>query len=67
MLENFPVGRHDDEVDGLSGAHGVLCGSASGGFTSEQLRQAMSVQSKSKGVFDLGDSDVLSLHDLDLL
>jgi predicted phage terminase large subunit-like protein len=24
VLENFPVGRHDDEVDALSGAHGML-------------------------------------------
>ena len=24
VLENFPVGRHDDEVDALSGAHEML-------------------------------------------
>jgi predicted phage terminase large subunit-like protein len=24
VLENFPVGKHDDEVDALSGAHGML-------------------------------------------
>jgi predicted phage terminase large subunit-like protein len=24
VLENFPAGRHDDEVDGLSGAHQIL-------------------------------------------
>ena len=24
MLENFPIGRHDDEVDALSGAHEML-------------------------------------------
>ena len=26
ILENFPVGRHDDEVDALSGCHALLCG-----------------------------------------
>ena len=25
VLENFPAGRHDDEVDALSGAHQTLC------------------------------------------
>jgi predicted phage terminase large subunit-like protein len=29
-LENFPVGRHDDCVDSLSGAHGVLSQSTDG-------------------------------------
>jgi len=24
VLENFPAGKHDDEVDGLSGAHQIL-------------------------------------------
>jgi predicted phage terminase large subunit-like protein len=32
VLENFPVAKHDDEVDGLSGAHGILS-SPSGAFT----------------------------------
>jgi predicted phage terminase large subunit-like protein len=27
VLENFPTGRHDDEVDGLSGAHATLTAS----------------------------------------
>lgn len=26
-LENFPTGKHDDCVDGLSGAHSILCNS----------------------------------------
>jgi predicted phage terminase large subunit-like protein len=25
ILENFPTGKHDDEVDALSGAHALLC------------------------------------------
>ncbi|HEX4265656.1 MAG TPA: phage terminase large subunit [Verrucomicrobiae bacterium] len=29
VLENFPAGKHDDEVDGLSGAHGLLSDSSS--------------------------------------
>jgi predicted phage terminase large subunit-like protein len=36
VLENFPTGRHDDEVDALSGAHAMLSGSfacAFSGFT----------------------------------
>jgi predicted phage terminase large subunit-like protein len=28
VLENFPVGKHDDEIDALSGAHEVLCSSS---------------------------------------
>jgi predicted phage terminase large subunit-like protein len=28
VLENFPAGKHDDEVDGLSGAHGLLSDSS---------------------------------------
>lgn len=32
VLENFPVAKHDDEVDGLSGAHGILSRMFSGGF-----------------------------------
>jgi len=34
ILENFPVAKHDDEVDGLSGAHGILAPMFSGGFAS---------------------------------
>jgi predicted phage terminase large subunit-like protein len=33
VLENFPIGKHDDEADGLSGAHGVLCDNSGGAFT----------------------------------
>ena len=33
-LENFPVARHDDDVDALSGAHGILSDNAGGAFTS---------------------------------
>jgi len=36
VLENFPAGKHDDEVDALSGAHAILC-KPSGGFTNETL------------------------------
>lgn len=25
VLENFPAAKHDDEVDALSGAHGMQC------------------------------------------
>jgi predicted phage terminase large subunit-like protein len=32
ILENFPDGKKDDEVDGLSGAHGVLSDNSSRGF-----------------------------------
>jgi predicted phage terminase large subunit-like protein len=30
VLENFPVGKHDDEVDGLSGAHALLADATEG-------------------------------------
>jgi predicted phage terminase large subunit-like protein len=33
-VEAFPVARHDDQVDALSGAHGFLCASTSCGFSS---------------------------------
>ena len=32
VLENFPSAKHDDEVDGLSGAHSVLS-AGSGAFS----------------------------------
>jgi predicted phage terminase large subunit-like protein len=32
VLENFPAGRHDDEVDGLSGAHEQLRDIRGGSF-----------------------------------
>ncbi|HXR05590.1 MAG TPA: phage terminase large subunit [Verrucomicrobiae bacterium] len=41
VLENFPAGRHDDEVDGLSGGHALL--SQSSGWTAalfEEVKQA---------------------------
>jgi predicted phage terminase large subunit-like protein len=31
VLENFPAAKHDDEVDALSGAHGMLSGSIASG------------------------------------
>lgn len=37
VLENFPVGRHDDEVDGLSGAHGILSSYSGGGYSRVEL------------------------------
>jgi predicted phage terminase large subunit-like protein len=33
-LENFPMGRHDDCVDALSGGHEILCDNSSGAFSS---------------------------------
>lgn len=30
VLENFPVAKHDDEVDALSGAHGILSANSGG-------------------------------------
>jgi predicted phage terminase large subunit-like protein len=41
VLENFPAGKHDDEVDGLSGAHAILC-TPTGAFTPELLALATS-------------------------
>ena len=38
MLENFPAGKHDDEVDALSGAHGIVCATG-GGFTSADIHE----------------------------
>jgi predicted phage terminase large subunit-like protein len=39
VLENFPTGSHDDEVDALAGAHDVLAPKSTGAFTSaDQLR-----------------------------
>lgn len=37
VLENFPTGKHDDEVDGLSGAHAALL-APSGGWDAETLK-----------------------------
>jgi predicted phage terminase large subunit-like protein len=37
VLENFPAGKHDDEVDGLSGAYETV-GTTSGAWTSEAIR-----------------------------
>ena len=39
-LENFPSGRHDDAIDGLSGAHQVLT-EQSGGWTAEAVREVL--------------------------
>jgi hypothetical protein len=41
VLENFPAGKHDDEEDGLSGAHGMLC-KPTGAFDNETLAGASS-------------------------
>lgn len=41
VLENFPTGKHDDEVDGLSGAHGVLCGESTGAWDGATIAQAV--------------------------
>lgn len=38
VLENFPAGRHDDEVDALSGAHSQLAAS-SGAWDSASLQE----------------------------
>jgi len=32
VLENFPTGTHDDDVDALSGAHGLLCSTTTGQY-----------------------------------
>ena len=37
VLENFPTGRHDDEVDARSGAHQVLCPSCCGFWSASQF------------------------------
>ncbi|HEX4348952.1 MAG TPA: phage terminase large subunit [Verrucomicrobiae bacterium] len=37
ILENFPTGKHDDEVDGLSGAHAALL-APTGGWDEASLR-----------------------------
>ena len=36
VLENFPVAKHDDEVDALSGAHGILGDHSTGAFASSR-------------------------------
>jgi len=37
-LENFPTGRHDDQVDALSGAHGMLS-TGNGAFGSAEIAE----------------------------
>lgn len=37
VLENFPAGKHDDEVDGLSGAHGILSNNSSGAILDAKM------------------------------
>lgn len=64
-LENFPIARHDDAVDALSGAHGILCGNPGGGFTGEDVRR-LTMSQKPRGVFGLTDADRLHEWDLDL-
>jgi phage terminase large subunit-like protein len=44
VLENFPVGRHDDDVDALSGAHGCLA-KPSGAWSAADINEAMAVNS----------------------
>jgi predicted phage terminase large subunit-like protein len=41
VLANFPTGKHDDEVDGLSGAHGILCGESSGAWDAAAIESAL--------------------------
>jgi predicted phage terminase large subunit-like protein len=40
VLENFPAGKHDDEVDGLSGAHQILS-EQTGGWDETAVRQVL--------------------------
>jgi hypothetical protein len=42
-LENFPAGRHDDGVDGLSGAHQILSASFSGAGSARDIASALAV------------------------
>ena len=39
VLENFPVGRHDDEIDALSGAYERICERGTGGIGTKELEQ----------------------------
>jgi phage terminase large subunit-like protein len=54
VLENFPIGLHDDEVDPLSGAHGILSAMTGGGFSKVEIK-AERAQLDSMGVVRLGD------------
>lgn len=37
VLENFPVAKHDDEVDALSGAHGILSANSGGAILDPKM------------------------------
>jgi predicted phage terminase large subunit-like protein len=59
ILENFPEGRHDDEVDALSGAHEILRGkSGNRGFERIQLYEPH---------FNFNDYQKLSRRELDVI
>jgi hypothetical protein len=37
VLENFPAGKHDDKVDGLSGAYERICERGTGGIGGNEI------------------------------
>jgi hypothetical protein len=39
VLENFPAGRHDDEVDALSGAYERACERGTGGIGGKEIEE----------------------------
>jgi predicted phage terminase large subunit-like protein len=52
VLENFPTGRHDDDVDALSGAHGVLSQSSEGALNEKTAREFIELNRPQPGDID---------------
>jgi predicted phage terminase large subunit-like protein len=56
-LENFPEGRHDDQVDALSGAHGILSTRATGAWSSADVDAAIAMTAGRAANTDFGWPD----------
>jgi predicted phage terminase large subunit-like protein len=56
VLENFPAAKHDDEVDGLSGAYETLrqFGQYYGGYQAVDSDHYVSERNRNADIFDLG-------------
>ena len=65
VLENFPTGRHDDEVDALAGAHQFLS-SSTGAWDAASLASALSGMERSGRDTDFSWPEFPTAEDADL-
>jgi predicted phage terminase large subunit-like protein len=52
VLENFPTGRHDDDVDALSGAHGMISQTTEGALNEKTAREFIALNTPQPGDID---------------